>query len=79
MADDSDITRLQQAVDDLQKLTKFHATVISDNYKEFMSLDRTVSGLAKSAGGDPALAKEVEALKARVKELEAKLAKMGKR
>ena len=79
MADDGEMKDVQQRVESLEKSDSFLRQLISGNYKEFMATEKELSdGIAdlKKQLGDP---KEIADLKARVKELETKLGKMGKK
>lgn len=83
MADD-DMRDALQRIDNLEGSNKFVRQVVSDNYKEFMATTKAlrddIDALRKAAGGpDKDTGKEIADLKARVKDLEGKMGKMGKK
>lgn len=82
MADD-DMREALQRIDDLEASNKFVRQVISDNYKEFMAsrkdLEVEIADLRKAGGPSKDMEREIADLKARVKDMEGKLAKMGKK
>ena len=79
MADDGEMKDVQQRVESLEKSDSFLRQLILGNYKEFEASEKDlltqIADLKKQLG-DP---KEIADLKARVKELETKLGKMGKK
>ena len=80
MATDDDMKDVLMRVDSLEKSDKFVRDLIFANYKQFMASEKDlltqIAELKKQGGGPD---KEIADLKARVKELEAKLGKMGKK
>lgn len=82
MADD-ELRDAVQRIDDLEASSKFVQQVVSDNCKEFRTsrkdLETDIEGLCMQMGGpNKDLEREIADLKARVKELDGKLAKMVK-
>ena len=79
MADDGEMKDVQQRVESLEKSDSFLRQLILGNYKEFEASEKDlltqIADLKKQLG-DP---KEIADLKARVKDLETKLGKMGKK
>ena len=80
MATDDDMKDVLERLGSLEKFDKSVWEWISDNFKAFEASEkdlRTQIAELKKQGGGPD--KEIADLKARVKELETKLGKMGKK